>query len=68
MVESFGGGGRTCMTMRVYPKHVLTGGTSGLYAFNHGSQEVKIRELNAWEMAKARVNIQNDDFISKDSI
>ncbi|XP_078151621.1 beta-fructofuranosidase, insoluble isoenzyme 6-like isoform X2 [Carex rostrata] len=68
VVESFGGGGRTCMTLRVYPKHVLTGQTSGLYVFNHGSQEVKIRELNAWEMAKARVNIENDDFISKDYI
>ncbi|XP_078168394.1 beta-fructofuranosidase, insoluble isoenzyme 7-like isoform X2 [Carex rostrata] len=68
VVESFVAGGRTCMTMRVYPKHVLTDETSGLYVFNYGSQEVKIRELNAWEMAKARVNIENDDFISRDYI
>lgn len=58
VVESFGGGGRTCMTLRVYPQYVLTSQTSGLYAFNHGSQEVKMRELNAWEMTRARVNLK----------
>ncbi|XP_078166248.1 beta-fructofuranosidase, insoluble isoenzyme 7-like [Carex rostrata] len=68
VVESFGGGGRTCMTMRVYPEHVLKGQTSKLCVFNHGSQEVKVRELNAWEMGKARMNIKNDDFISKSNI
>ncbi|KAJ1693236.1 hypothetical protein LUZ63_009934 [Rhynchospora breviuscula] len=64
VVESFAGSGRTCMTLRVYPKHVLTGQASGMYAFNHGSLDVKINELNAWEMANARVNVENDNFIT----
>ncbi|KAJ1693235.1 hypothetical protein LUZ63_009933 [Rhynchospora breviuscula] len=68
VVENFAAGGRTCMTLRVYPKHVLTGQTSGLYVFNLGSLDVNIKELNAWEMARARVNIRNDEFISKDSV
>ncbi|KAJ3692640.1 hypothetical protein LUZ60_011735 [Juncus effusus] len=64
VVESFAAGGRMCMTTRVYPKHVLTGQTSHLYVFNNGSEYVKIKELNAWQMEKARVNIENDKFIS----
>ncbi|KAJ4783913.1 hypothetical protein LUZ62_035159 [Rhynchospora pubera] len=68
VVESFAGSGRTCMTLRVYPKHVLTGQASGMYVFNHGFLDVKINELNAWEMENARVNVENDNFISKDYI
>ncbi|KAK8956835.1 Beta-fructofuranosidase, insoluble isoenzyme 4 [Platanthera zijinensis] len=55
VIESFGGGGRTCITARVYPKLLLAGGIH-TYVFNNGSETVKIRKLQAWEMAKARIN------------
>ncbi|XP_020686802.1 beta-fructofuranosidase, insoluble isoenzyme 4 isoform X1 [Dendrobium catenatum] len=55
VVESFGAGGRTCITARVYPKLLLTGDTH-IYVFNNGSETVKITKLKAWEMAKARIN------------
>nr|CAB3486070.1 unnamed protein product [Digitaria exilis] len=55
IIESFGGGGRTCMTARVYPEHVATG-SSHLYLFNNGSDAVKVSKLEAWELATASVN------------
>ena len=59
IVESFGGGGRTCMTARVYPEHVVTG-SSHLYVFNNGSDAVKVSKLEAWELASASVNVDDD--------
>ncbi|OEL30201.1 Beta-fructofuranosidase, insoluble isoenzyme 6 [Dichanthelium oligosanthes] len=56
IVESFGGGGRTCMTARVYPEHVATG-SSHLYVFNNGSDAVKVPKLEAWELSAASVNV-----------
>jgi len=56
IVESFGGGGRTCMTARVYPEHAATG-SSHLYVFNNGSDAVKVPKLEAWELATASVNV-----------
>ncbi|CAO2044119.1 unnamed protein product [Urochloa humidicola] len=56
IVESFGGGGRTCMTARVYPKHVARGSNSHMYVFNNGSDTVKVPKLEAWELATASVN------------
>jgi len=58
-VESFGSGGRTCMTARVYPEHVATG-SSHLYVFNNGSDAVKLSKLEAWELASASVNVDDD--------
>lgn len=55
VVESFGGGGRACITARVYPKFLSSGGAH-LYAFNNGSATVQISELKAWTMAKARIS------------
>ncbi|XP_072986984.1 beta-fructofuranosidase, insoluble isoenzyme 7-like [Typha latifolia] len=61
VVESFGGGGRTCITARVYPEHLLTTNTF-LYAFNNGHDAVKIPELTAWEMATPHVNREDENF------
>jgi len=58
IVESFGGGGRTCMTARVYPEHAARGSSSShLYVFNNGSDAVKVPKLEAWELATASVNV-----------
>ncbi|RLM66465.1 hypothetical protein C2845_PM16G23130 [Panicum miliaceum] len=61
IIESFGGGGLTCMTARVYPEHVARGSSSHLYAFNSGSDAVKVRKLEAWELATASVNVVVED-------
>jgi beta-fructofuranosidase len=54
VVESFGDGGRTCMTARVYPEH--TAGSNRLYVFNNGTGAIKVSKLEAWELATAAVN------------
>ncbi|OAY68098.1 Beta-fructofuranosidase, insoluble isoenzyme 4 [Ananas comosus] len=55
VIESFGGGGRGCITARVYPEALCTGSTY-LHAFNNGSTTVKILTLKAWNMRKAKIN------------
>ncbi|CAL5029467.1 unnamed protein product [Urochloa decumbens] len=60
VIESFGGGGRTCITARVYPEHVATS-NSHLYVFNNGLDAVKVSKLEAWELATASVNVEDDD-------
>ncbi|XP_058087786.1 beta-fructofuranosidase, insoluble isoenzyme 1-like [Magnolia sinica] len=55
VVESFGGGGRTCITARVYPT-LAAGGKAHLYAFNRGTEAVRISKLNAWSMRTPRMN------------
>nr|BBE49464.1 fructan 6G&1-exohydrolase [Asparagus officinalis] len=55
VVESFGGGGRTVITSRVYPTLLLKGNTH-VYAFNYGTETVKISELNAWNMSQAQIS------------
>ncbi|KAM0872301.1 hypothetical protein ACQ4PT_038827 [Festuca glaucescens] len=55
VVESFGGGGRTCITARVYPEHAEMS-NSHLYMFNNGTTMVKVSKLEAWELATANVN------------
>ena len=67
MVESFGGGGRTCITARVYPDHVVNG-NSHLYVFNNGTGAVKVSSLDAWEMATATVNVLPDGLIAASSV
>ncbi|WMV52132.1 hypothetical protein MTR67_045517 [Solanum verrucosum] len=52
VVESFGEGGKTCITSRVYPSLAIYGDTH-LFAFNNGTETVKIEALNAWNMAKS---------------
>uniref|UniRef100_M1DRN9 Cell-wall invertase n=2 Tax=Solanum tuberosum TaxID=4113 RepID=M1DRN9_SOLTU len=52
VVESFSEGGKTCITSRVYPTLAIYGDTH-LFAFNNGTETVKIEALNAWNMAKS---------------
>ncbi|GER29051.1 beta-fructofuranosidase [Striga asiatica] len=51
VVESFGAGGKTVITSRVYPIVALYD-NAHLYAFNNGTQTVKIEQLSAWSMSK----------------
>ncbi|KAK8618751.1 hypothetical protein V6N13_132732 [Hibiscus sabdariffa] len=55
IVESFGGGGKVCITSRVYPTLAIHK-AAHLYAFNNGTQSIKIAELNAWSMNTAKIN------------
>ncbi|KAJ0898101.1 putative glycosidase [Helianthus annuus] len=56
IVESFGGGGKTCIIARVYPT-LATRDEAHLFAFNNGTKSVLITELSAWSVKKARINI-----------
>ncbi|RWW21953.1 hypothetical protein BHE74_00052337 [Ensete ventricosum] len=55
VVESFGAKGKTCITSRVYPSLAI-GEDAHLFVFNNGSTDVKVPELNAWEMKKPLMN------------
>nr|ASW25863.1 beta-fructofuranosidase, insoluble isoenzyme CWINV1 [Litchi chinensis] len=52
MIESFGGGGRTCITSRVYPRLATKRGAR-LCIFNNGTLSVVVSSMNAWSMNKA---------------
>ncbi|KAM3391398.1 hypothetical protein ACQJBY_012840 [Aegilops geniculata] len=56
VVECFGGWGRTCITARVYPKHVEKS-DSHMYVFNNGTGVVKVSRLEAWRLATATINV-----------
>lgn len=56
VVESFGGGGRTCITARVYPEHAENN-NSEVFVFNNGTGIVKVSRLEAWSLATAAVNV-----------
>ncbi|KAE8666316.1 Beta-fructofuranosidase, insoluble isoenzyme CWINV2 [Hibiscus syriacus] len=51
VVESFGAGGKTCITSRVYPTLAVLK-NAYLHAFNNGSQTIVVKNLNAWSMKK----------------
>ncbi|KAF6155487.1 hypothetical protein GIB67_010628 [Kingdonia uniflora] len=53
IVESFGVGGKACMTARVYPNLAIDG--AHLYVFNNGSENVRITSLSAWTMKRAQI-------------
>ncbi|KAE8720060.1 Beta-fructofuranosidase, insoluble isoenzyme CWINV3 [Hibiscus syriacus] len=55
IVESFGGGGKACITSRVYPTLAINE-AAHLYAFNNGTQSLNIAALNAWTMNTANIN------------
>ncbi|XP_027356926.1 fructan 6-exohydrolase [Abrus precatorius] len=57
IIESFGEGGRVCITSRVYPL-MATGQEAHLYVFNNGTKSVLISKLNAWSMKKAEIGHQ----------
>ncbi|KAK1430847.1 hypothetical protein QVD17_13892 [Tagetes erecta] len=52
IIESFGAGGKTCITSRIYP-NFLNYDNAHLFAFNNGTQSVKISEMSAWSMKNA---------------
>ncbi|CAI9099233.1 OLC1v1036018C1 [Oldenlandia corymbosa var. corymbosa] len=54
IVESFGGGGKSCITARVYPQ-LAVGNEAHLYVFNYGSESVVISNLSAWSMKSAEL-------------
>ncbi|PIA28191.1 hypothetical protein AQUCO_07200084v1 [Aquilegia coerulea] len=56
VVESFGAGGKTCITSRSYPT-IAKGANTHLYLFNNGSIPVTVKNLDAWSMGKPRMNI-----------
>ncbi|KAK5804096.1 beta-fructofuranosidase, insoluble isoenzyme 1 [Gossypium arboreum] len=51
VVESFGAGGKTCITSRVYPTLAVLE-NAHLYAFNNGTETIIVENLNAWSMKK----------------
>ncbi|KAA8541678.1 hypothetical protein F0562_022830 [Nyssa sinensis] len=55
IVESFGGMGKACISARVYPTLAI-GDEAYLYAFNNGTESVRISTLTAWSMKKAQMN------------
>ncbi|WZZ38168.1 hypothetical protein YC2023_034427 [Brassica napus] len=55
VIESYGGGGRSVITSRVYPKMAI-GEEARLYVFNHGTKAVTMSSLEAWSMRKAQIN------------
>ncbi|KAK4782687.1 hypothetical protein SAY86_007061 [Trapa natans] len=48
VVESFGARGRTCITSRVYPEKTIYN-NARLFAFNHGSSSITVREADCVE-------------------
>ncbi|MFS7928665.1 putative glycosidase [Helianthus anomalus] len=52
IIESFGAEGKACITSRIYPKFVNYE-DAHLFAFNNGTQSVKISQMRAWSMKNA---------------
>jgi len=52
IVESFGEGGKACITARAYPTLAI-GKDAHLYAFNNGTSTVTASKITAWEMASS---------------
>ncbi|XP_060217179.1 beta-fructofuranosidase, insoluble isoenzyme CWINV3-like isoform X2 [Lycium barbarum] len=55
IVENFGGGGKVCITTRVYPTSAISN-DAHIFVFNNGSQHVEISRLNAWSLKRAQIN------------
>lgn len=56
VVESFGAGGKACITSRVYPVDEASRDGARLYAFNNGEVTVKLSNLKAWQMGTPNMN------------
>nr|CAB76674.1 invertase, putative [Solanum tuberosum] len=54
VIESFGAGGKTCITSRVYPTLAINE-KAHLFAFNNGTEPITIETLDAWSMGKAKI-------------
>ncbi|PHU06417.1 Beta-fructofuranosidase, insoluble isoenzyme 1 [Capsicum chinense] len=59
VVESFGAGGKTCITSRVYPTLAIHE-NAHLFAFNNGTETITIETLNAWSMDSTKMNSEID--------
>ncbi|KAJ9692080.1 hypothetical protein PVL29_011259 [Vitis rotundifolia] len=55
IVESFGGGGKACITARVYPT-LATEDEARLFVFNKGTGSVGVTTVSAWSMKSAKIN------------
>ncbi|KAM7526032.1 hypothetical protein LguiA_015934 [Lonicera macranthoides] len=55
VVESFGAGGRTCITSRVYPTLAVFS-DAHLFVFNNGTESVTVESLDAWSMKTPVMN------------
>ncbi|KAI8014326.1 Beta-fructofuranosidase, insoluble isoenzyme 1 [Camellia lanceoleosa] len=55
VVESFGAGGKTCITSRVYPTLAVFK-DAHLYVFNNGTETVTVDNLDAWSMNNPLMN------------
>lgn len=55
VVESFGAGGKTCITSRVYPTLAVFD-NARLFAFNNGTETITIETLDAWSMNRPVMN------------
>ncbi|KAK2973567.1 hypothetical protein RJ640_030692 [Escallonia rubra] len=55
VVESFGAGGKTVISSRVYPTLAVFD-DAHLYAFNNGTETVTVETLDAWSMKKPLMN------------
>ncbi|OVA06042.1 Glycoside hydrolase [Macleaya cordata] len=55
VVESFGAGGKTCITSRSYPS-LAVDNDAHLFVFNNGTEAVKIVKLKAWTMSRPKMN------------
>ncbi|GAB2235891.1 hypothetical protein Droror1_Dr00026336 [Drosera rotundifolia] len=51
VVESFGEGGKTVITTRVYPTKAMHE-DAHLFVFNNGTEQITIRRLKAWSMRR----------------
>ncbi|WOL02302.1 beta-fructofuranosidase, insoluble isoenzyme 4 [Canna indica] len=60
VIENFGGGGRACITARVYPAFFLNASSTHIYMFNNGLESTVVR-LKAWDMANARLNLKVEE-------
>ncbi|PHU06416.1 Beta-fructofuranosidase, insoluble isoenzyme CWINV4 [Capsicum chinense] len=59
VVESFGAGGKTCITSRVYPTLAIHE-NAHLFAFNNGTETITIETLKAWSMDSTKMNSKID--------
>ncbi|KAJ8557798.1 hypothetical protein K7X08_004564 [Anisodus acutangulus] len=54
IVESFGGGGKACITTRAYPTLAIND-KAHILAFNNGSQDIEVSSLSAWSLKQAQI-------------
>eukprot|EP00253_Pinus_taeda_P004548 PITA_04548 len=58
IVESFGEGGKVCITARVYPTLAIDK-DAHLYVFNNGTSTVTATKFTAWEMASSNQRLMH---------